>query len=88
MWDIFLETNKKNKLHNSLKNYKTNLLSIINLSLVYMWITVAFKTNYGLTSLKRFVNQFSTKLCVISLFFYHYVKNLLRERPSPHCRGG
>jgi len=29
----FLETNKKNKLYSSSGNYKTNLLSIINLSL-------------------------------------------------------
>jgi len=32
----FLETNKKNKLHSSSGNCKTNLLSIINLSLAYV----------------------------------------------------
>jgi len=31
-----LDTNKKNKLHNSFGNYKTNLLSIINLSLAHV----------------------------------------------------
>jgi len=56
--DGFSETNKK-KLHSASGNCKTNILSIINLSLAH----VALKANHGLIRFKRFVSWFSTKLC-------------------------
>jgi hypothetical protein len=58
----FSDINKKNKLQNPSGNYETNLMILINLSLVHVGI-VALKAFHGLIRLKRFVSLFLRKLC-------------------------
>ena len=59
---------------------------------VYLYLCIQlqdYRTNQAQPSWLSKKNWPSNSISIsIGLNFLHYVKNLLRERPSPHCRGG
>jgi hypothetical protein len=57
------DTNKKNKLQNPSIIRETNLLSLINASLAYIYCSTTL-SNHGLIRLKKFVSQNSFNLCI------------------------
>ena len=56
------DTNKNNKLQNPSVLHETNLLSLINPSLVHVYCSTTL-SHYRLIRLKRFVSQINHKLC-------------------------
>jgi len=44
--------------------------------------------NEAVEAANDFVMEAAAGTTAVSIARSHYVKNLLRERPSPHCRGG
>ena len=57
------DTNKKNELQNPSVLYETNLLSLINPLLAYIYCSITL-SNHGLIRLKKFVSQNSLNLYV------------------------
>ena len=65
-WNLFTFEVLNIDLHNSSINYETNLLKLINLSLVNVYCS-NLVSNHSLIRLIRFISQFTSKLC--NLFF-------------------